>query len=84
MKKFIVFSISFIFLFMFIQIGYGMIQTVAYTPDMESAWIMSDGLSQDVVLKSSSDSPIPTIIAALLAAVISLFIVRRFRLGVKK
>ncbi|GAB4075226.1 hypothetical protein GCM10028778_27300 [Barrientosiimonas marina] len=71
MKKFIVFSISFIALFAVFQILSGYFMTLFYTPDMTSAWSQSGSLSSSVTIAgSSSFSPL---LLAFLAAGIAYF-----------
>ncbi|WP_217589509.1 hypothetical protein [Lentibacillus saliphilus] len=71
MKKFIVFSISFLVLFVAFQVISGYFITLFYTPDMTDAWSQSGSLSSNVVIKGSSTfSPI---LLAMLAATIAYF-----------
>lgn len=71
MKKFIVFSISFLALFVVFQVLSGYFMTLFYTPDMTGAWSQSGSLSSSVVIKGSSTfSPI---LLAMLAATIAYF-----------
>lgn len=71
MKKFIVFAVSFLVLFVAFQVTSGYFMTLFYTPDMEAAWNQSESLSSSVVIKGS-----PTftpILLAMLAATIAYF-----------
>lgn len=53
MKKFIVFSISFLALFIAFQVISGYFMTLFYTPDMADAWNQSGSLSSSVVMKGN-------------------------------
>lgn len=77
MKNFIVFLGSFIFLFVLFQMMSGFILTSMYQPDVDEAWSMSAGLSSEVTLVGSTT--IPTIIVAILAAVIAYFVPKGLR-----
>lgn len=76
MKKYIVFSISFLTLFLVFQVLSGYFMTLFYTPDMTSAWNQSGGLSSNVVIKGSSY--LFPILLALLSATIAYFTPRLF------
>lgn len=71
MKKYIVFSISFIFLFVVFQILYGYLLTLFYTPDIMGAWNQAGSLSSNGIIKGSSFF-IP-LFFAFLAATIAYF-----------
>lgn len=70
-KKFIVFLVSFIFLFILTQVISGMFLTAAYSPDINEAWRTSDNLPQEVVLVG--DPHFSTLIFAVLSATIAYF-----------
>lgn len=71
MKKFIVFSISFLALFVAFQVLSDYLMTLFYTPDMEAVWNQSRSLSSSVVIKGSpSFTPI---FLAMLATTIACF-----------
>lgn len=71
MKKFIVFTISFLVLFVAFQVISSYFMTLFYTPDLTSAWNQSGSLFSSVVMKgSSSFSPI---LLAMMAAIIAYF-----------
>jgi quinol-cytochrome oxidoreductase complex cytochrome b subunit len=78
-KRFIIFSISFILLFSLFQILSGMLLTLMYTPDMEEAWNFSGNLSQEVVIQSSHSPFSLTLFIAFLAASIAYFIPKKFK-----
>lgn len=66
MKKYIVFSISFITLFVVFQFLSGYLMTLFYTPDMTNAWNQIGSLSNNVVIKGST-SLLPLFLAFLAA-----------------
>lgn len=68
MKKYIVFSISFITLFVLFQVLSGYLMTLFYTPDMTSAWNQVGGLSSSVVIKGGS-SFLPLFLTFLAATI---------------
>ncbi|MUV39844.1 hypothetical protein JNUCC1_03728 [Lentibacillus sp. JNUCC-1] len=71
MKKFIVFSISFLVLFGAFQVISGYFMTLFYTSDVPSAWGQSGSLSSSVIIKESpSFSPF---LLAFFAATIAYF-----------
>lgn len=76
-KKYIIFAISFILLFLIFQIVFGVIITYMYTPDIQETWYTSGGLSQTNVHISSHYSFLPTFLIAFLAATIAYFIPKR-------
>ncbi|MEB5467200.1 hypothetical protein [Virgibacillus pantothenticus] len=75
MKRLLLFSVSFVFCFLVLQISAGVMVTFLYEPDITEAWNASDGLSQSLVLQGSS--VLLTIIFVLVSAVISYFIQRK-------
>lgn len=54
MKRYIVFTISFIALFFAFQILLGYVATLLYIPDITSAWNQAGNLSSHVVMKGFS------------------------------
>ncbi|WP_010531420.1 hypothetical protein [Lentibacillus jeotgali] len=78
MKKFIIFALSFIVLFVLFQILSGLILTYVYTPDIEEAWNLSAALSRETEINSSSSSFLITFFIALLSATIAYFIPKKF------
>lgn len=77
MKKFIVFVVSFILLFLFFQVMVGMFLTFTYTPDLAEAWNMSANLSQEVVIKSSQRPFLLTLAVAVFSLSIAYFISKK-------
>lgn len=71
MKKYIIFAISFIVLFLAFQMLFGYFLTLFYTPDITGAWKQAGNLPNSVVIKGSS-SFIPLFLA-LLAATFAYF-----------
>lgn len=71
MKKYIIFAISFVFLFIVFQILSGYFLTLFYTPDITEAWNQAGNLPSSVVIKGSS-SFIP-LFFAFLAATLAYF-----------
>jgi len=54
MKKYIVFAISFMFLFAAFQILSGYFLTLFFTPDISSAWNQAGSLPSNTVIKGGS------------------------------
>lgn len=81
-KKYIIFAVSFILLFSVFfglsQILAGMFLTSIYTPDVGEAWSMSANLPQEIIIQSSQNPFILTLIVAFLSATIAYFIPRKF------
>ena len=73
MKKYIIFAISFIFLFSAFQILSGYFLTLFYTPDITSAWNQAGNLSSNVVIKGEGGSFFTALFFAFLAATIAYF-----------
>jgi len=71
MKEYIIFSLSFIVLFVIFQTLSGYFSTAFYTPDITSAWNQSDGLSSNVVIKGGSS--FISLLFAFIAATIAYF-----------
>lgn len=77
MKKFVIFSLSFIVLFIVFQILSGYILTLFYMSDISSAWHQADNLTNTTAVgKVTSFLPL---IIAFLAAIIAVFIPKLFR-----
>lgn len=66
MKRYLVFSMSFILLFMVFQVLFGVFLTFFYTPDLTSAWNQVEHLPSSVVIKGNS-SLFPFLFAFLAA-----------------
>lgn len=77
MKKYLIFAISFILLFLLFQILSGLFLTIAYTPDIEEAWNMSADAPQKVVIKGSRSPFLITLFIAFLSASIAYFIPKK-------
>lgn len=77
MKKYIIFAISFILLFVLFQILSGLVLTYAYTPDIEEAWKMSADAPQETIIRSSGSSFLLTLLIAFVAATIAYFIPKK-------
>lgn len=71
MKKFIMFSISFLVLFVAFQVISSYFMTLFYTPDLVGAWNLSGSLFSSDVIKGSTSFPL--ILLAMLAAIIAYF-----------
>ncbi|ARF17832.1 hypothetical protein [Sporosarcina ureae] len=76
MKKYIVFSISFIILLVVFQFLSGYLMTLFYKPDMTNAWNQFGNLSNTVEIKGST-SLLPLILT-FLAATMAYFSPRLF------
>ncbi|WP_156856151.1 hypothetical protein [Oceanobacillus sp. AG] len=76
MKKYLVFIVSFIVMFIVFQVLSGMFLTWIYTPDISSAWSMSAGLSQKTVITGSNSFGLPLLTAALAASVAYVILVK--------
>ncbi len=80
MKKVIIFLISFIFLFVSLQLVSGLLLTAAYVPDLENGWVMNTGLANEVVI--GKGSVLPTLAVAILAAAMAYFVPKAFKKSV--
>lgn len=78
MKKYIIFSISFIAAFTLLQVVSGIFITVTYMPDMEVARNMGTFLSQETFIVGSDSSLLPAIFIAFLSASIAYIIPNKF------
>lgn len=76
MKRYLIFILSFLFLFVFLNISAGLLLTATYTPDVTNAWERSRQLSQEVTF--GNRSPIPTFLIATLAATIAYVVSARW------
>jgi|GEM_PF-1323011 len=70
-KKYIIFAISFIVLFLVFQMVSGYFLTLFYTPDITEAWNQAGNLSSSVVMKGSF--PFISLFFAFLAATLAYF-----------
>lgn len=77
MKKYILFSISFVISFVVFQSIYGYFLSLFYTPDSTSAWSQVEGLPSNVVMKGSS-SFVPLLFISFLAVIIAYFTPKLF------
>lgn len=77
MKKYIIFSISFIGVFTLLQVVSGLFLTLTYTPDMTGTLSMGTILSQETLIVGS-DSVLPALLIAFLSASIAYFIPKKF------
>lgn len=78
MKKYIIFTISFVVLFSLFEVVSGMFLTFFYTPNVEAVWELSAQLPQEVVLNASGRPFLLTLLFALLSATIAYFILKGF------
>lgn len=74
LKKYIVFSISFVLLFSFIYVLSGMVLTYLFVPSIEEAWNSVANSSQEVVRNRYDSSFLFTLFIAFLSASIAYFI----------
>ena len=77
MKKYIAFIVSFILLFLILQVMSGMLLTLTYTPDIAEAWNVSAKLSQETVIKGSHHPFLLIFISAILSASFAYFISKK-------
>ncbi|PEL03298.1 hypothetical protein [Bacillus sp. AFS017336] len=75
MKKYLLFVLSFILLFVVFNVFSGMLQTVFYQPNLSNLWNKVNQLPSEVVFVESS--LIPTIMIALLSATMAFFMQSR-------
>lgn len=76
MKKYLLFILSFLFIFSFLQISTGLLLTATYTPDVSNAWNLSQPLSQEVTF--GAPSQIPTLLIATLAATFAYLVPKKW------
>lgn len=76
MKKYFVFAISFIVLFLTFQMLAGYFLTLFYTPDITEGWNQAGNLSSSVVIQGGS--VFTSFIFAFLIATAAYFISRKF------
>ncbi|KAB8137814.1 hypothetical protein F9U64_07710 [Gracilibacillus oryzae] len=74
MKKYFIFAISFILLFLIFHVLSGILLTFTFTPDMAEAWNLRGNLSQETTINSSLTSFLLTLLIAFLSATIAYFI----------
>lgn len=77
MKKYITFIVSFILLFLILQVMSGMLLTLTYTPDIAEAWNVTAQLSQETVIKSHHNSFLLMFLSAILSASFAYFISKK-------
>ncbi|MGP4071069.1 hypothetical protein ACTWQB_00770 [Piscibacillus sp. B03] len=68
MKSFFVFAISFLLLFLIIQVISGMFLTLTYAPDISEAWEASAALSNETVINRGYDHSLLTLLIAFISA----------------
>jgi fructose-specific phosphotransferase system IIC component len=78
LKKYLIFGISFVLLFLIFQVLSGMLLTLMYTPHIEEAWNRSESLSNEVVITGNDSSFLFTLFMALISATIAYFITKKF------
>jgi ABC-type sulfate transport system permease component len=72
MKKFILFTLSFVILFTLFQLLSGMLLTAFYTPDVSEAWSISGNSPQEIAFgESLSISNLGTVVFTVLATTIA-------------
>lgn len=77
MKKYIIFAVSFLVLFVAFQVLAGMFLTVTYTPDVNEAWKMSSSLPQETIIAATHNPFLFSLIIAFLSASIAYFIPKK-------
>jgi cytochrome c biogenesis factor len=77
MKKVVIFLVSFIVIYLALQIGSGLVLTALYTPDWEAAWKTGIPLSREAVLHRNITYL--SVFMFLIAGTVSYFILRIFR-----
>ncbi|MGG4265467.1 hypothetical protein [Peribacillus simplex] len=75
MKKYLFFTISFLLIFMILQVLSGFILTAAYAPDFSRSGHIGGTLSNEVIFGQRSEMPL-TVIAAI-SAVSAYFILNK-------
>ncbi|GAA0303219.1 hypothetical protein GGQ92_002998 [Gracilibacillus halotolerans] len=75
MKKVALFSVSFILVFILLQLLSGLFFTLTYTPDLTG--IMSAGYAQETTIITRQQSIMPSLLMAVLAAPIAYFIMKK-------
>ncbi len=82
MKRYSVFAISFIliflFLFIWIEVLFGFFLTTAYNANTLEAWHVSARIPQEVEIVKQSDPFLFTLVLALLSANIAYFISQKY------
>lgn len=72
MKKYLVFAVSFIVLFLIIQTLVGYVMTLLYTPAVNSAWYQAVNASENIVIDTRFTGH--AFVIAFIAASIAFFI----------
>ncbi|MFE3974705.1 MULTISPECIES: hypothetical protein [unclassified Peribacillus] len=75
MKKYLFFTISFLVIFMILQVLSGLILTAAYAPDFSGSGHIGGTLSNEVIFVQRSEMPI--MIIAAISAVSAYFILNK-------
>ncbi|MGE7185973.1 hypothetical protein ACQKKK_18905 [Peribacillus sp. NPDC006672] len=75
MKKYLFFTISFLLIFMILQVLSGFILTAAYAPDFSGSGHIGGTLSNEVIFGQSSKMPL--MIIASISAVSAYFILNK-------
>ncbi|MEK3886576.1 hypothetical protein [Bacillus sp. FSL K6-3431] len=78
MKKYIIFTTSFLLLFSLFQLFSGLFLTLTYIPDIAGVWHSNTNLTQEVVFGENFFSLFSTFIFAILSAIISYFASNKF------
>ena len=72
MKRFIVFTISFILLFGVLQVLSGLLLTLIYTPDISGAWKGASNLPQHIEIVEGPS--IPMFLIGIFSAIVAFFV----------
>lgn len=72
MKKYIIFAVSFLVLFLAFQILSGYFMTLFYVPDIKEAWNQADDLPSSVVIEGKST--FTHLFFAFLAAILAYYL----------
>ncbi|MFJ7746329.1 hypothetical protein [Peribacillus sp. NPDC097295] len=76
MKKYLLFILSFLFLFVFLNISAGLLLTATYTPESINARELNQTLSQEVTFGDRSQ--IPTLLIATMAATLAYLVPKKW------
>lgn len=74
MKKYIVFVFSLILLFSLFQVLSGILLTMTYKPDIESAWNLTPHLTQETVIKGISQPSLVMLLIIIFSASLAYYI----------
>ena len=74
MKKYMIFALSLIILFIIFQVLSGLLLTLVYRPDIEEAWNMSANLPQEAMITGTYTPFFLSLLITLIAASIAYFI----------